>query len=477
MPGYTYTLPDKSKIPNPNSKMKKALSYADARFDAFVGQLEEFLRIPSISTDSAYKGDVRRAAEWLAGHLREIGLQHAEVVDTGGHPIVYAEHVTGEERPTVLVYGHYDVQPPDPLGLWDSPPFEPTRRNGTLYARGACDDKGQLFMHVKAAEAYLQEEGALPVNLKFVIEGEEESGSTHLAPFIAQHKERLAADVVVISDTAMFGPGVPSITYGLRGLAYVEVTLRGPRRDLHSGVYGGAVENPINALARLIAGLHDAQHRITVPGFYDEVRELTEEERETFRELPFDEEEWKRAVGVEAVRTEEGYSILEAVTARPTLDVNGIWGGYQGEGAKTVLPAEAHAKISMRLVPDQRPDDAAEKLEHYFEARTPPTMQLDFRPLHGGKPVLVDRGSPAMQAAAEAMEGVYGRAPFFTREGGTIPVVADFREILGLGAVLMGFGLDSDAIHSPNEHFGLDRFREGIQSIIRFHARYAEQGA
>ncbi len=455
--------------------MQKALDYAHAHFDDFVAQLEDLLRIPSISTDSAYRADVHRGAAWLADHLREIGVATVEVVETEGHPIVFAEHRVDAARPTVLVYGHYDVQPPDPLDLWHSPPFEPVRKNGTLYARGACDDKGQLFMHVKAAEAYLKTRGETPVNLKFIIEGEEESGSVHLTPFIRQYKDRLGADVVVISDTAMFAPGVPSVTYALRGLAYVQVVLTGPNRDLHSGVYGGAVENPANALAGLIAGLHDAGHRITVEGFYDDVRPLTDDERQTFRQLPFDERAWMQAIGVEAVRTEAGYSILEAVTARPTLDVNGLWSGYQGEGAKTVLPSIAGCKISCRLVPDQHPDDIARKLRRHFEQHTPPTMQLDFRNLHGGHPVLVDTDSPAMQAAAEAMQGVYQRQPFFTREGGSIPVVADFKKILGLDSVLMGFGLNSDAIHSPNEHFGLDRFGEGIQSIIRFLDAYARR--
>ena len=456
--------------------MQQALAYARDHLDRFTTELEDLLRIPSISTDSAYKADVRRCADWLAGHLSEIGFATSETVETGGHPVVYAEHAPDPSRPTVLVYGHYDVQPPDPVELWDSPPFEPTRKNGLLYARGACDDKGQMFMHVKAAEAYLQGEGNLPVNLKLVLEGEEESGSAHLAPFIEDNQDRLAADIVVVSDTSMFAPGVPSITYALRGLAYVEITLEGPNRDLHSGIYGGAIENPINALAQLIAGLHDKDHRIAVAGFYDDVRDLTDEERATFRKLPFDEAEWKASVGVADVRHEAGYTTLEAISARPTLDVNGIWGGYTGEGAKTVLPSKASAKISMRLVPDQHPADIVEKLQAYLEARTPPTMKLHFRDLHGGNPALIDTDSPAMQAAAEAMEGVYGRPPYFTREGGSIPVVADFKRILGLDTVLMGFGLDSDAIHSPNEHFGLDRFDEGIRAIVRFLAVFAEKG-
>ena len=453
--------------------MQEALAYARDHLDDFVAELEELLRIPSISTDPEHADDVRRAADWLVDHMKQLGIQHAEAVTTGGHPIVYAEHRVDETRPTVLVYGHYDVQPPDPLALWDTPPFEPTRKNGALYARGTCDDKGQLFMHLKALEAYLKTEDDPPVNLKYVLEGEEESGSKHLPGFIAEHKRRLKADVVLISDTALFASGVPSITYGLRGMAYVEVTLIGPNRDLHSGVYGGAVENPVNVLADLIAGLHDDQHRITIPGFYDAVRPLSEEERTTFRQLPFDEQEWMRSVGVKALKTESGYTVWEAITARPTLDCNGIWGGYIGKGAKTVLPAKASAKISMRLVPDQRSEDIVAKTRRYFEEHTPPTMRLEFRDLHGGKPVVVDTTSPAMQAAAAAMEQVYGQKPFFVRNGGSIPVVADFKEILGLDSVLMGFGLDSDAIHSPNEHFGLDRFDEGIRSIIRFMDAYA----
>ena len=449
--------------------MTDALTYAGDHAEQFTSELEDLLRIPSVSTDSAYADDVRDAAHWLAQNMENIGINHVEVIDTDGHPIVFAEHHTGDDKPTVLVYGHYDVQPPDPVDLWDTPPFEPKRENGTLYARGACDDKGQMFMHVKAAEAYLKQEGELPVNLKFLIEGEEETGSVHLAPFIEANQEKLDADVVLISDTSMFAPGVPSITYGLRGLAYTEVTLRGPDRDLHSGIYGGAVDNPANALSRIIADLHDGDHRITIPGFYDDVRDLTPEERETYAALPFDEERWKEEIDIDAVRTEKGYTTLEAISARPTLDVNGIWGGYTGEGAKTVLPATAHAKISMRLVPNQKTEDIYDKLEAFLKERVPDTMKLEFKRLHGGKPVLVDTESTAMQAAKEAMGDVFGKEPFFVRNGGSIPVVADFKDILGLDSVLMGFGLDSDAIHSPNEHFGLDRFQKGIASIIRFH--------
>jgi acetylornithine deacetylase/succinyl-diaminopimelate desuccinylase-like protein len=454
--------------------MEKALAYAEAHFDDFVEQLEDLLRIPSISTDPAHAEDVRRAAEWLVDHFKKIGITNAEVIPTEGHPIVYAERIVDPELPTVLVYGHYDVQPPDPLELWNSPPFEPVVKDGVLYGRGTCDDKGQMFMHLKAAEAYLAAEGELPINVKYIIEGEEENGSKHLPGFIEANRDRLRADVVLISDTDMFADGVPSITYGLRGLAYVEVTLTGPDRDLHSGMYGGAVENPINALCRLIGNLHDDDHRVTIPGFYDNVAPLTEEERATFRALPFDEKAWAAEVGVTVTKTEAGYTVLECVSARPTLDVNGIWGGYTGKGAKTVLPSKASAKISMRLVPDQTPEEITEKIRAYFELHTPPTMKLDFKDLHGGHGILIDTHSPAMEAAAKALEGVYGRKPFFIRSGGSIPVVADFKNILGLDSVLMGFGLDSDAIHSPNEHFALSRFREGIASIIRFLEVYRE---
>ena len=452
--------------------MDAALSYAEDHFDTFTGELEELLRIPSVSTDSAYDKHVQQAADWLAARLDDAGLDHAEVVSTDGHPIVYAEHITGADKPTVIVYGHYDVQPPDPLEEWDSDPFEPTRRNGTIYARGACDDKGQMYMHVTAAEALLQG-GDPPVNLKFVIEGEEETGSMAVETFIDEEADRLDGDVVLISDTAMFSPDTPSITYGLRGLAYAEITLEGPNRDLHSGNYGGAVDNPANALGRLLAGLHDDDHRIAIPGFYDDVRDLTPAERETYAELPFDEAAWRDAIGIDAVRTEGDYTTLECLSARPTLDVNGLWGGYTGEGAKTVLPSRAHAKLSMRLVPDQTVTDIYEKLEAHLEAETPDTMSLTTRRLHGGDPVLVDPTGPPMQAAQRAMAEVLGTEPVFVRNGGTIPVVADFQDTLGLDSVLMGFGLDSDAIHSPNEHFALDRFRKGIRSIIRFHHHYA----
>ena len=402
--------------------MDKALDYAQTHADRFVGELKDWLRIPSVSTDPEHKDDVRQAAEWLAEQFRQIGLQRVDVMDTGssdkpGHPVVYAEHLADPNNPTVLVYGHYDVQPPDPLDLWESPPFEPVEKDGHLVARGSSDDKGQAFMHVKAVEAYLQSGTELPVNLKFLVEGEEENGSVNLEPFIETHNDLLAADVVLVSDTGLFAPGIPSITYGLRGLAYVEVTLQGPSRDLHSGMYGGAVHNPANALCEMIANLHDADHRVTVEGFYDAVRPLSDDERATFADLPFDEATWQEEIGIKAPRTEKGYTVLEGTSARPTLDVNGIWGGYTGQGAKTVLPAKASAKISCRLVPDQTPEEITEKLRKHFEQHTPDTMTLSFRDLHGGHGAIVDTSAPAMQAAKEAMRGVFGKEPFFTRGG------------------------------------------------------------
>lgn len=455
--------------------MTNALDHAAQNADRFVNELMDWLRIPSISTDPAYNSDTRRAAEWLRDEFLRIGMDVAELKETPGHPVVYAEKIEDPSIPTVLIYGHYDVQPPDPLELWENPPFEPVIKNGDIVARGSSDDKGQAYMHVKAVESYLKTTGKLPVNVKFMVEGEEESGSVNLVPFIEANRDLLAADVVLVSDTGLFADGVPSITYGLRGLAYVEVSLMGPNRDLHSGMYGGAVENPLNALCRMIGDLHDENHRVTIEGFYDEVQDLTDEEREQYKRLPFDKEAWTAEIGVKVTQTEQGYSALEGVSARPTLDVNGIWGGYTGEGAKTVLPSKATAKISCRLVPNQTPDDITEKLRRHFEKNLPNTMKLTFKDLHGGHGAIVDIQAPAMQAAAEALRGVFNKEPLFTREGGSIPVVADFKNVLGLDTVLMGFGLDSDAIHSPNEKFAVKRFHQGIQAGIRFLEAYSRQ--
>lgn len=455
------------------SAISQVLAYSQANQNRFIAELTDLLRIPSISTDPAYSDQVVQTADWLVEHLQGLGVQDAEAIQTEGHPIVVGGITVDPACPTVLVYGHYDVQPADPLDLWTSPPFEPVIREGVLYARGACDDKGQMFMHLKALECWMQTTDAPPVNLKFILEGEEESGSASLPGFIRTHKSELSADVVVISDSSLFAPGIPSVTYGLRGMTYVEITLTGPDRDLHSGTYGGAIHNPIHALSALITEMHNADHRIMIDGFYDRVRPLSEEERSAMSGLPFDAAAWAQEVGVHTPRTESGYSVLEASTSRPTLDCNGIWGGYTGDGAKTVLPSTASAKISMRLVPDQDPDEIAELMEAWLHARVPASMQLAFNVVHGAQPVLIDRESDAMSAASHALEDVYGRPPYFTRIGGSIPVVADFKHLLGLDSVLMGFGLDSDAIHSPNEHFGLDRFAEGIDAILRFHAHYA----
>lgn len=450
------------------------LRYAEQHNDAFVGELETLLRIPSVSTDPDHADDVQQTAQWLADHFRSLGVD-AEVWSTDGHPVVYATHHPHDDAPTVLVYGHYDVQPPDPLDEWDHPPFEPTRVNGDLVARGACDDKGQMFMHVKALESYLKSDTTPPVNLTFLIEGEEEIGSAHLPQVLDTYADRLEADLVLISDTSMLAEGQPTVTYGLRGLAYLEVTLQGPDRDLHSGLYGGAVENPINALSQMLADLHDDDHRITIPGFYDDVRPLTDDERAIIAELPFDEDHWLNEIGLNTARTENGYSVLEALSVRPTLDVNGIWGGYTGEGAKTVLPAAAHAKVSMRLVPDQTPEAIYDAFEQCLRERVPDTMTLTVKRLHGGQPVLVEPDQPIMQAARAAMNQTFDRDTVFIRNGGSIPIVAEFQQRLGLDSVLMGFGLESDAIHSPNEKFGLARYAKGIETIIHYYPELAQR--
>lgn len=413
--------------------MDKALAYAEENFDGFVTELKELLRIPSVSTNPDHVKDVRWAADWLSDHLKSLGIEKVEVMETAGHPVVYAESVKDPSLPTLLVYGHYDVQPPDPLELWDSPPFEPVVKDGVLYARGSCDDKGQLFMHLKAAESYLRTGGALPLSVKYIFEGEEENGSENLPAFIEANKELLSADVVVISDTALFGSGVPSITYGLRGLAYVEVTLTGPDRDLHSGVYGGAIENPVNVLARMISALHDDDYRVTIPGFYDDVIPLTDEERTTFASLPFDDQEWIEEVGVTKARTETGYSILEGTTARPTLDCNGIWGGYIGDGAKTVLPSKASVKISMRLVPDQSPEDITEKLKKYFEYNTPPTMKLTYTELHGGERSPGRHGKLRHGRRLRSHGGCLWRETVLRSNWWEYPHRCRFQETLGLG--------------------------------------------
>ncbi|MBL7964809.1 MAG: dipeptidase [Flavobacteriales bacterium] len=447
-------------------------TYIESNKDRFIAELLDLLRIPSVSADPKYKADVARCAEAVKMRMVEVGLEKVEVCTTAGHPIVYGEKIVDPSKPTVLVYGHYDVQPPDPLDLWHSGPFDPVIKDGMIYARGSADDKGQFFMHVKAIEA-MQKNGGLPCNVKVMIEGEEEVGSDNLGLFVRANRERLKADVVLISDTAMIANDTPSIDTGLRGLSYVEVEVTGPDRDLHSGVYGGAVANPINALCEMIASLHDADRRVTIPGFYDDVDELSTAERKALAEAPFDEEAYKKDLAVNAVRGEKGYTTPERSSIRPTLDVNGMWGGYIGEGAKTVLPSKAYAKISMRLVPHQTSEKITKLFKDHFERIAPPGVKVEVRPHHGGEPVVTPIDSPAYLAASKAMEESFGRKPIPTRGGGSIPIVALFEKELGLKSVLLGFGLDSDNIHSPNEKYGVFNYLQGIRTIPRFFRHYA----
>lgn len=442
--------------------------YIDSNKIKFKEELFELLRIPSISTSSEHKDDVREAAEFLKNQLGNLDMDRVELFETNGNPIVYGELIRDKSQPTVLVYGHYDVQPPDPVDKWETPPFEPTVRDGKIYGRGTSDDKGQSFTHIKALEAYQNTDTDFPVNIKFIFEGEEEVGSPNLVPFISSHKDLLECDMVLISDTAMFAEDTPSITYGLRGLAYLQIDVTGPNRDLHSGVYGGTVDNPANVLCEIIAGLKDEEGIIQIPGFYDDVKALTDDDREAIQKLPFDEERYKEELGLEALNGEEGYSTLERATARPTLDVNGLWSGYQGEGAKTVLPAQAGAKVSMRLVPNQDPKKISKLFTEYVTSLAPDTVSIEVTEHHGGFPALTDLSFYGLQAAAKAFKKVYGKEPLFAREGGSIPIVADFQKVLGAQSILMGFGLHSDAIHSPNEKFTLKDFYRGIKTSAKF---------
>ncbi len=459
--------------------LEKIQSYIQDNKDRYLEELKELLRIPSISADPAYKEDIQRMADAVADHLKKVGLDTVEVHPTNGHPIVYGEKIMGADRPTILVYGHYDVQPPDPLNLWESGPFEPVVKKtelhpqGAVFARGACDDKGQVFMHIKAVEAMLHFD-ALPCNVKFMIEGEEEVGSNNLEIFCRENQEKLASDVILVSDTSIIGNDTPSITVGLRGLSYVEVEVTGPNRDLHSGVYGGAVANPINVLTKMIASLIDENNHITIPGFYDDVVEVSKEERVAMNKAPFDLDYYKKDLNVGDVQGETGYTTLERTSIRPTLDVNGIWGGYTGEGAKTVLPSHAFAKISMRLVPKQDSHKITELFKAHFKKIAPPSVKVEVRPHHGGEPVVTPTNTPEYKAAHQAMATTFGKEPIPQRSGGSIPIVALFEDVLGVKTVLMGFGLDSDAIHSPNEHFGLFNFYKGIETIPYYYFNYAQ---
>lgn len=449
------------------------MSYIQENKDRFIQELLELLRIPSISADLAYKPEVLKAGEFIAQKLKEAGADNVELCATAGNPIVYGEKIIDPTLPTVLMYGHYDVQPADPLELWTSPPFEPVIKDDKIYARGACDDKGQLYMHIKAFEMMMQQ-GSLPCNIKFMIEGEEEIGSNNLEIFVNNNAEKLKADVIIISDTGIIANDIPSITTGLRGLSYHEVEVTGPSRDLHSGLYGGAVANPINILCKMIASLHDENNYITIPGFYDNVEELPAEERAEMAKAPFSLEEYKKALALGDVHGETGFSTNERNSIRPTLDVNGIWGGYTGEGAKTVIASKAFAKISMRLVPHQTSEEISQKFQQHFVSIAPPSVKVEVRPHHGGEPVVTPTNSIAYQAASRAFEQTFGKKPIPVRSGGSIPIVAMFKAKLGIDSVLMGFGLDSDAIHSPNEHYGIFNFLKGIETIPYFFQYYAE---
>lgn len=441
----------------------------------FLNQLIEFLKIPSISSEPQHKDDIRRCAEWLYNNIKNSGIDNVRIIETEGHPIVYAENLeAGEDKPTILFYGHYDVQPVDPLELWNSNPFEPVINNGKLFARGSSDDKGQVFMHIKSIESYLKSNNKLPLNIKFLIEGEEEAGSNHLDEFIYKNKELLQCDCVLISDTEWFSDNVPSLCYSLRGIAYFEVTITGPNRDLHSGTFGGAVDNPIMILSKMISKLKDEYGRITIPDFYENVLPLEDDERENFLRLPFNEKNWLKDLDILYSYGEIGYSILERTWARPSLDINGIYGGYTGEGAKTVLPSKATAKISMRLVPNQEPEEIINKTKKYLEQLLPPTAKMEFKALHGGKPVLIQRNGKEVQSAMAALKKTYNVDPVFMREGGSIPVVNTFTQVLNAPVILMGFGLPGDNVHSPNESFSLDNFFGGIKTSINFIDEYSK---
>lgn len=453
--------------------MEQSQQYIQDKKDVFLNELIELLKIPSISADSNFKNDVRKAAEWVVNKLNAIGLDKVQLFETPGHPIVYGEKFIDANLPTVLVYGHYDVQPPDPLNLWKSSPFEPIIEDGKVIARGAADDKGQVFMHFAAVEAMIAK-NELCCNVKFLIEGEEEVGSQNLNDFILQNKALFDCDTVLISDTSMLDENTPSITTGVKGLVYLDVEVTGPNRDLHSGIYGGAVGNPINLLSKMIASLHDEKGKITIPGFYDKVVEVSAEERSEIARAPFDMQAYKKHLDIDEVYGEEGYSVLEKTGIRPTLDVNGIWGGYTGEGAKTVLPSKAFAKISMRLVPNQTHEEITQLFEQHFLSIAPPQVKVKVSFHHGANPATTNIFSKAYQSASAAMEKTYGKKPIPVKAGGSIPVVGFFQEELGVDVILLGFGLDSDAIHSPNESYRLENFYAGIQTIPWFYHYFAK---
>ncbi|MCA9958679.1 MAG: dipeptidase [Anaerolineales bacterium] len=454
--------------------MQTPLTFVQANRERHLRELIDFLQIPSISTQPERSADTRAAAEWLAKAMTEAGLEHVQIIETKRHPLIYADWLhAGDDAPTVLIYGHYDVQPADPLELWTTPPFAPDVRDDYLYARGASDDKGQVYIHVKAVEAYLQTNGRLPVNVKFIVEGEEESGGESLAAFIPQNGDLLAADIAVVSDTSILGPEQPAIVYGLRGICYLYLDITGPGHDLHSGSFGGGINNPLNVLGHIIAKLKDEDGHILIPGFYDQVRPLSDEERALINQLPLDAAKWLAETGAPAAWGEPEYTLVERLGARPTLDVHGIIGGYTGSGGKTVLPSSVHAKISMRLVPDQDPEEIRQAFVEYVQAIAPPSVHITISGGHGAKASMTPYDIPPMRAAAAAYAESFGKEPVFMREGGSIPVVGLFQAYLGLETVLMGFGLHDDRIHSPNERFYLPNYYRGIETSIRFLEKYA----
>jgi len=459
--------------------MKEIQAHIQEHKDRFLDELLDLLRMPSISADAAYKKDIINTAEFLKAKLEDAGADKVALYETAGNPVLYGEKMIDPSLPTVLVYGHYDVQPPDPIELWDSPPFEPVIKktklhpDGAIFARGACDDKGQAYMHFKAFEA-MNKTGSLPCNVKFMIEGEEEVGSENLGPFCREYKDMLACDVVLLSDTSVIANDIPSITTGLRGLSYLEVEVMGANKDLHSGVYGGAVANPINVLCEMIAKMKDEKKSIAIPGFYDDVVVVSEAERAEMNKAPFSLENYKESLGIKEVEGEKDYTTLERTSIRPTIDANGIWGGYIGEGAKTVLPSKAFAKISMRLVPNQDPEKITKLFTEFFESIAPDSVSVKVHPHHGGQPAVTPTDTPEYLAAQKAMETTYGKMPIPQRSGGSIPIVSLFEEVFGVKSVLLGFGLNSDDIHSPNEHYGLFNYYKGIETIPYFFKYYAE---
>ena len=454
--------------------MDNITRYINSRKEEYVEELKDFLRIPSISTLADHKKDMHQAADFVVAKLKEAGIQNVKLIETKGHPLVYGDWLHAKNKPTVLIYGHYDVQPVDPLHLWESPPFEPVIKENKIYARGATDDKGQMYVHIKSVEAFFKTVGKLPVNVKFLIEGEEEIGSHSLEVFVNKNADILKCDAVLISDTSLFGPGIPTLTYGLRGLSYLEIEVTGPNRDLHSGTFGGAVDNPINVLAEIISKLKNKEGKITIPGFYDDVIKLTKKERDNFKALPFSARQFAGSIGVRQLKGEKGYTTYEQTWARPSLDCNGILGGFTGDGAKTVLPSRAMAKVSMRLVPDQNPKKIAKLFKNYVKKIAPKTVNVEVKDLHGAYPIVSPLDAKATVSASEALSKVFGKKTVFMREGGSIPIVVVFSRKLKAPVVMMGIGLNSENLHSPNEHFNLTHFHLGILSSAHFFDIYSK---